>query len=459
MRPSSSNAISACVTWSRPCASERKASVRSQIPFHRPADLLRGPQRHHFLVVDENLGAETAADVGRDDAQFVLRRHADEGRNDEPRDVRILRSIPEREDAGAGIVLGGRHPRLHRIGNHAIVNDVEPGDVLGRFERGVDGLGVAEMPLIDRVVRRHLVNLYARLDCAFAGSVTGRQHLVVDLRPPRRRPSPAPASRRPPPRPGRRHSRPCRAASAGCGAIFIGEPSLEWIIQPQMRLPILSAASSAPVSTASTPGIAAAAAVSILLDPGMGVRRAHEHGVGLARPADVVGVVALAGDEAQVFLAAHRRADSGRAHGALLRWPLLLAASPRAVSAALPHGLGAGRDRLHDVVVAGAAADIAFELVADGLLVELVALAVHHIDRRHDHARRAEAALQAVVLAEGLLHRMQRAVRRRPALDGQRRWRPRPARRSVVQDFTALPFDDAPRRRRTARCRSRHGCR
>ena len=45
----------------------------------------------------------------------------------------------------------------------------------------------------------------------------------------------------------------------------MGVPSLEWIIQPQMRLPILSADSSAPVSTASTPGIAAAALVSMFL--------------------------------------------------------------------------------------------------------------------------------------------------------------------------------------------------
>ncbi len=54
-------------------------------------------------------------------------------------------------------------------------------------------------------------------------------------------------------------------ASAGCGAIFIGEPSLEWIIQPQIRLPILSLARSAPVSTATTPGIFLAALASRLL--------------------------------------------------------------------------------------------------------------------------------------------------------------------------------------------------
>ena len=55
------------------------------------------------------------------------------------------------------------------------------------------------------------------------------------------------------------------AASAGCGAIFIGVPSLEWIIQPQIRLPILSVASCAPVSTSMTPGIFFAALTSILL--------------------------------------------------------------------------------------------------------------------------------------------------------------------------------------------------
>src|SRR5712691_5701636 len=54
-------------------------------------------------------------------------------------------------------------------------------------------------------------------------------------------------------------------ASAGCGAIFIGVPSLEWIIQPQIRLPILSVAQSEPVSTATTPGILLAAAVSLVL--------------------------------------------------------------------------------------------------------------------------------------------------------------------------------------------------
>src|SRR5215475_11441968 len=60
--------------------------------------------------------------------------------------------------------------------------------------------------------------------------------------------------------------------------------------------------------------------------------------------------------------------------------------------------------RAHNVVIAGAAADIAFELVADGSLVELAAMPMHDVDRRHDHARRAEAALESVIVAKRRLH-------------------------------------------------------
>src|SRR5882724_10934741 len=89
------------------------------------------------------------------------------------------------------------------------------------------------------------------------------------------------------------------------------------------------------------------------------------------------------------------------------------------LAVSLLHRLGAGRNRLDDVVVAGATAEITFELVPNGGIVEIVALAVNHVDRSHDHAGRAIAALQPVVLAERLLHGMQRPVRISEALDGQ----------------------------------------
>src|SRR5205809_3493027 len=95
------------------------------------------------------------------------------------------------------------------------------------------------------------------------------------------------------------------------------------------------------------------------------------------------------------------------------RRPLLCGFLP----ATFAHGFSTRGDRLDDVVVAGAAAEIALKLVADGVVVEVVPLTVDDVDGRHDHARRAVAALQAVVLAKSFLHRMQRAVRFGQALN------------------------------------------
>src|SRR2546426_11150070 len=81
------------------------------------------------------------------------------------------------------------------------------------------------------------------------------------------------------------------------------------------------------------------------------------------------------------------------------------------------HGLGALLDRLDDVLVAGAAAEVAVEPAAD-LLFGGGRVVLHQVDRAHHHARRAEAALQPVAVVEGHLHRVQLAVLRRQALDG-----------------------------------------
>ncbi len=55
------------------------------------------------------------------------------------------------------------------------------------------------------------------------------------------------------------------STSGGCGGSTIGLPSLEWISQPQGRPLTLSAAMSCPVKTATTPGAASAAEVSMPL--------------------------------------------------------------------------------------------------------------------------------------------------------------------------------------------------
>src|SRR5258705_10898331 len=68
------------------------------------------------------------------------------------------------------------------------------------------------------------------------------------------------------------------------------------------------------------------------------------------------------------------------------------------------HHRGRLADRRDDVVVASAAADVALDRVPD-LVVGRVGVASEQIARRHDHARLAEAALEAVLRPEAFLER------------------------------------------------------
>src|ERR1051325_646050 len=77
-----------------------------------------------------------------------------------------------------------------------------------------------------------------------------------------------------------------------------------------------------------------------------------------------------------------------------------------------PSGLHAGGGFTHrrdDVLVAGAAAERPFQAVAHFRLAR-ICVALQQVARGHDHARRAEAALQAVLVPESLLHDVQLAV-------------------------------------------------
>src|ERR671925_84850 len=71
-------------------------------------------------------------------------------------------------------------------------------------------------------------------------------------------------------------------------------------------------------------------------------------------------------------------------------------------------------DGLDDVLVAGAAAEVALEPAPDLGIGEPVAVRAEELDAGHDHPRRAEAALEGVTLPERLLQRMQLSVAREP---------------------------------------------
>src|SRR5215213_2040407 len=75
-----------------------------------------------------------------------------------------------------------------------------------------------------------------------------------------------------------------------------------------------------------------------------------------------------------------------------------------------------GRD---DVLVAGAAAVVALDRVAD-LRFRRIGVRGEEVHRRQDHSRRAKAALQSMLLPERLLQRVQGVTRGQP-FDGRDR--------------------------------------
>ena len=132
--------------------------------------------------------------------------------------------------------------------------------------------------------------------------------------PARRRPRPGPASRRRPGRPDRRRSARGPAVSPRWGGANIGEPSGRLRLSVICMVPRSSRARSAPVKTARTPGAATRRRRVDRPDPRMGVRRAHEHRMGLAGQVDVVVEAALAAQQARVLEALDRLADAELAH-------------------------------------------------------------------------------------------------------------------------------------------------
>jgi hypothetical protein len=70
---------------------------------------------------------------------------------------------------------------------------------------------------------------------------------------------------------------------------------------------------------------------------------------------------------------------------------------------------GRGLHGFHDVLIPRASAEIAFQAVPD-FSFRGIGISVKDLLGGHDHAGRAEAALKAVVIPEGLLDRMKGTV-------------------------------------------------
>ena len=126
-----SSASSAVLTWSRPCASDMNASVRSAVHFTGRLQLAGGPGDDRLLGIVIDLAAEAAADIRRDHAQLVLGDLQHESAHQQPDHVRVLAGGVQRVVAGRRIEIAERRARLHRVRDQPVVGQVQLHDFGG----------------------------------------------------------------------------------------------------------------------------------------------------------------------------------------------------------------------------------------------------------------------------------------------------------------------------------------
>ncbi len=286
-------------------------------PFHRHLQPPRRPGDERELRIDHAAGAEIAADLAHDDAHLV-RRHRENGGEIVLEPPHAAAAGIKRDAARLGVEFGDRGARLHRHAGDALDPGVELHHMRGARERGLRRRGVAELA-VDHDVGAGLLEQQRRVGIGGLAGVGHRgQHLVVDLdafgavlggtdalchhhrhrladeahlvggqRVMRRGEGLEVAPRREHHLGGmlRPHLVGDRLQSVG-NEIAAGEHG-EHAGHRQRRRRVDAA------------------------DARMRVRRAHHDGIGLAGQAHVIGIVALAGDEAQVLAPANRLPDAG----------------------------------------------------------------------------------------------------------------------------------------------------
>ena len=154
--PSASSAISAVLIMVAAMRVRHEAFGALRRPLHRPAHLARRPGDDRLLGVVIDLRAEPAADIGRHDAQLVLRDVQHEGAHQQPDHMRVLAGGVERvvaaddvsksPTAARGSIAFGISRLLVRS---SFTTFAAPG------ERRIDHRLVADMPVVADVARRH----------------------------------------------------------------------------------------------------------------------------------------------------------------------------------------------------------------------------------------------------------------------------------------------------------------
>ena len=132
-------------------------------PFHRPAELRRGPKCQRFLRVMKNLRAEAATDVLDDYLNRVFRNLQGVIGQRFLDPVRTLALGMQDVSPAFGVEPGDHGAGFHGAGHDTVVDQVYPGDVVGALE----GLGhirfVTHLP-VERHVAGHALPQLRRVD-------------------------------------------------------------------------------------------------------------------------------------------------------------------------------------------------------------------------------------------------------------------------------------------------------
>src|SRR5262249_5231503 len=115
------------------------------LPLHRPHKLAACPDHQCLLGIDEGFHAERTADIGRDQAEHLLRDLEHRLGEWVTHEMRTLRRRVEGRAAARRVEIGNGVARLHRVDNDTVVDEFERDNACGPRECGVGRLGVAHV--------------------------------------------------------------------------------------------------------------------------------------------------------------------------------------------------------------------------------------------------------------------------------------------------------------------------
>src|SRR5690606_11458007 len=129
----------------------------------------------------EDLAAETAANVRRNDTKLMLRRDAEEGGHDQPGDMRVLARSIERQLVAARVIFAERGPGFHGIGRQAIADEIDLRDMCRLRKCPINRRLVAELAVKPVVSGRFSMYLWRAGLRRFGNIRDRRQHVIVNV--------------------------------------------------------------------------------------------------------------------------------------------------------------------------------------------------------------------------------------------------------------------------------------